>query len=285
MVIALLVLLVCKAGFHARRAVCFVWSASCYDGFQLCFTCSISFSTRPDSRRVIVGGIGLGRRRDHLDFLSERPTWQYSSTLPAAWLFHARSLVRGIWILSFRASCSFPPYGVRVAGDDALDERAKTTRAGREDGMGKAPGSMRCTNDPFVQERACADRVLYALLLGMALGYPDGRHRELSQTVRPDSSGARGAADRVRRVASKYFVQTFVRCPDTGCLNALMMASICFLFTDRAILKKASTFLLTNAVTCLYPLCFFICPIGRHVHQTTLLRRGGLRRFASVHGR
>mgnify|MGYP007064628287 CR=1 FL=1 len=37
--------------------------------------------------------------------------------------------------------------------------------------------------------------------------------------------------------------------------------------------EEASTFLLTNAVTCFYiPLVFFICLIGRHVHyQTTLV--------------
>lgn len=57
-----------------------------------------------------------------------------------------------------------------------LDERAKTTRAGREDGMGKAPGvDALYESDPFRTGavHALIAFFLYALLLGMALGYPD----------------------------------------------------------------------------------------------------------------
>lgn len=56
-----------------------------------------------------------------------------------------------------------------------LDERAKTTRAGREDGMGKAPGvDALYESDPFRTGavHALIAFFLYALLLGMALGLP-----------------------------------------------------------------------------------------------------------------
>ena len=59
---------------------------------------------------------------------------------------------------------------------------------------------------------------LYALLLGMALGYPDGRHRELSQTVR--------SIHQVLVVLLIAFVvcscwcgDVRSSCPDTGCFR------------------------------------------------------------------
>lgn len=149
-------------------------------------------------------------------------------------------------------------------------------RAGREDGMGKAPGvDALYESDPFRTGavHALIAFFLYALLLGMALGYPDGRHRELSQTVR--------SIHQVLVVLLIAFVVWLVLVRERSFKlsgywlfqNALMMASICFLMSGSSGSEEASTFLLTNAVTCFYiPLVFFICLIGRHVHyQTTLV--------------
>ena len=84
-----------------------------------------------------------------------------------------------------------------------LDERAKTTRAGREDGMGKAPGGDALyESDPF---RTGAVHALIAFFLSrccwaMALGYPGWTSSRMSQTVRSIHQCS-CAADRVRRVA------------------------------------------------------------------------------------
>ena len=113
---------------------------------------------------------------------------------------------------------------------------------------------------------------LYALLLGMALGYPDGRERELSQAVR--------SIHQVLVVALVALVVWLVLVRGRSFRlsgywlfqNALMMASICFLMSGQAGSEEASAFLLTNAVTCFYiPLVFFSYCIGRHVRQPTTI--------------
>ena len=87
--------------------------------------------------------------------------------------------------------------------------------------MGKAPGvDALYESDPFRTGavHALIAFFLYALLLGMALGYPDGRHRELSQTVR--------SIHQVLVVLLIAFVvcscwcgDVRSSCPDTGCFR------------------------------------------------------------------
>lgn len=283
-VIALLVLLVYKAGFTRATRGVFVWS-----GFVLMTVSSLLYlldlffdATRFEALRVIVGGIGLvGGEIIWIFFLERlRPGEVFFYAAGGLALSCALSLVMGYLdpVVSGMINLFIPALSVFAYWQamTRLDERAKTTRAGREDGMGKAPGvDALYESDPFRTGavHALIAFFLYALLLGMALGYPDGRHRELSQTVR--------SIHQVLVVLLIAFVVWLVLVRGRSFKlsgywlfqNALMMASICFLMSGSSGSEEASTFLLTNAVTCFYiPLVFFICLIGRHVHyQTTLV--------------
>ena len=114
--------------FHACDARCVrMVRLRAYDGFQLALLARSLF------RRDPIRGATRhrrrnrsGRRRDHLDFLFSNGfvLAKYSSTLPAAWLFHARSRSSwGIWIPVVSGMINpvhSRPVGVRVlAGDDA----------------------------------------------------------------------------------------------------------------------------------------------------------------------
>lgn len=96
---------------------------------------------------------------------------------------------------------------------------------------------------PYVVQLVIAF-LLYALLLGLALGYPDGRIRELSQTVR-------------------------------SIHQLLVIACIGFLMSGWPGSEEVGTFFATNAITCFYiPLVFFIYLIGRHSRKETALIYG-----------
>lgn len=106
---------------------------------------------------------------------------------------------------------------------------------------------------------------LYALLLGMALGYPDGRLRELSQGVR--------SLHQILVVALVFFTVWWVLVRGRGFKlstfwyfeNILMILSITLLMAGWSSSEEWSTFFVTNAITCFYiPLVFFIYLIGRH---------------------
>lgn len=116
---------------------------------------------------------------------------------------------------------------------------------------------------------------LYALLLGMALGYPDGRIRELSQTVR--------SIHQLLVIACVAFTVWWVLIRGRGFRlsiywgfeNALMIACIGFLMSGWTGSEEIGTFFATNAITCFYiPLVFFIYLIGRHVRMDTALVYG-----------
>lgn len=116
---------------------------------------------------------------------------------------------------------------------------------------------------------------LYALLLGMALGYPDGRIRELSQTVR--------SIHQLLVIACVLFTVWWVLVRGRGFRlstywgfeNALMITCIGFLMSGWPGSEEIGTFFATNAITCFYiPLVFFIYLIGRHVHADTALVYG-----------
>lgn len=117
--------------------------------------------------------------------------------------------------------------------------------------------------------------ILYALLLGMALGYPDGRIRELSQTVR--------SAHQLLVIACIAFSVWWVLVRGRGFrlstywgfVNALMIVCIGFLMSGWPGSEEVGTFFVTNAITCFYiPLVFFIYLIGRHSRKDTALLYG-----------
>lgn len=127
---------------------------------------------------------------------------------------------------------------------------------------------------PYIVQLAIAF-VLFALLLGMTLGYPDGRVRELSQTVR--------SVHQLLVIACVIFTVWWVLVRGHGfnvsafwCfLNALMIVCIGFLMSGWPGSEQISTFFVTNAITCFYiPLVFFIYLIGRHARKDTVLLYG-----------
>lgn len=117
--------------------------------------------------------------------------------------------------------------------------------------------------------------ILYALLLGMALGYPDGRIRELSQGVR--------TLHQALVIACIAFTVWWVLVRGRGFrlstywgfVNALMIVCIGFLMSGVPGSEEVGTFFVTNAITCFYiPLVFFIYLIGRHSRKETALWYG-----------
>ena len=127
---------------------------------------------------------------------------------------------------------------------------------------------------PYVVQLVIAF-LLYALLLGLALGYPDGRIRELSQTVR--------SIHQLLVIACIAFAVWWVLVRGRGFSlsaywgfeNALMIACIGFLMSGWPGSEEVGTFFATNAITCFYiPLVFFIYLIGRHSRKETALIYG-----------
>ena len=277
-VIALLVLLARRDGFSRAARGVFVWS-----GFVLMTASSVLylidlfFNTADfEALRVVVGGVGLvGGEVIWVFFLERlRPGEAFFYAAGGLALSCALSLVMGYldpavsgMINLFVPALSVFAYWQAMA---RLDERG---RAG--EGAGKAPGADALyERDPLRRgvAQVLAAFFLYAFLLGMALGYPDGRERELSQAVR--------SIHQVLVVALVALVVWLVLVRGRSFRlsgywlfqNALMMASICFLMSGQAGSEEASAFLLTNAVTCFYiPLVFFSYCIGRHVRQPTTI--------------
>lgn len=277
-VIALLVLLARRDGFSRATRGVFVWS-----GFVLMTASSVLylidlfFNTADfEALRVVVGGVGLvGGEVIWVFFLERlRPGEAFFYAAGGLALSCALSLAMGYldpavsgMINLFVPALSVFAYWQAMA---RLDERG---RAG--EGAGKVPSADALyERDPLRRgvAQVLAAFFLYAFLLGMALGYPDGRERELSQAARSIHQVlvvvlvalvvwlvlVRG---RSFRLSGYWLFQ-----------NALMMASICFLMSGQAGSEEASAFLLTNAVTCFYiPLVFFSYCIGRHVRQPTTI--------------
>ena len=109
----------------------------------------------------------------------------------------------------------------------------------------------------------------------MALGYPDGRIRELSQTVR--------SVHQLLVIACIAFAVWWVLVRGRGFRlstywgfeNAIMIACIGFLMSGWPGSQEIGTFFATNAITCFYiPLVFFIYLIGRHSRRDTALVYG-----------
>lgn len=282
-VIALLVLLVYKAGVSRATRGVFVWS-----GFVLMTASSLLYlldlffnTTDFEALRVVVGGIGLvGGEIIWIFFLERlRPGEVFFYAAGGLALSCVLSLVMGYLdpVVSGMVNLFVPALSVYAYWQamTRLDERPEAAAGVQEDALGKAPGADALYEKGVLRTGTMQVLVaffLYALLLGIALGYPDGRLRELSQTVRSIHQVlvvvliaavvwlvlVRGRAFKL----SGYWLFQ----------NVLMMASICFLMSGWGGSEEASTFLLTNAVTCFYiPLVFYIYLIGRHVHYPTTL--------------
>ncbi|WP_239442906.1 helix-turn-helix transcriptional regulator [Gordonibacter sp. An230] len=277
-VMALLVLLAHRNGFSRATRGVFAWS-----GFVLMTASSVLylidlfFNTADfEALRVVVGGVGLvGGEVIWVFFLERlRPGEAFFYAAGGLALSCALSLAMGYldpavsgMVNLFVPALSVFAYWQAMA---RLDERGS---AG--EGAGKAPGADTLyEQDPLRRgvAQTLAAFFLYAFLLGMALGYPDGRERELSQAVR--------SIHQVLVVALVALVVWLVLVRGRSFRlsgywlfqNALMMASICFLMSGQAGSEEASAFLLTNAVTCFYiPLVFFSYCIGRHVLQPTTI--------------
>ncbi|WP_232050872.1 helix-turn-helix transcriptional regulator [Arabiibacter massiliensis] len=292
-VMALLVLLVYKAGFSRATRGVFVWS-----GFVLMTASSVLYlldlffnTTDFEAMRVVVGGIGLvGGEMIWIFFLERlKPGQAFFYAAGGLALSCALSLVMGYlddvvagMINLFVPALSVYAYWQAMTRLDERTGRKEPSTSGRVDAAGKAPGADALYESGALRMGALqvvAAFFLYAFLLGLALGYPDGRLRELSQTVR--------SIHQVLVVVLIAFVVWLVlvrgrafKLPGYWLFqNALMMASICFLMSGWEGSEEASTFLLTNAVTCFYiPVVFFTYLIARHVHWPTTLV------YAAVYG-
>ena len=278
-VMVLLAVLVHRAGFSRITRGVFVWSGFVLmTASSLLYLIDLFFNTADfEALRVVVGGVGLVGGEVIWVFFLERlkPGEAFLYAAGGLALSCALSLAMGYldpavsgMVNLFVPALSVYAYWQAMA---RLDERG---HAG-EESAGKAPGADALyERDPLRRgvAQVLAAFFLYALLLGMALGYPDGRERELSQAVR--------SIHQVLVVALVALVVWLVLVRGRSFRlsgywlfqNALMMASICFLMSGQAGSEEASAFLLTNAVTCFYiPLVFFSYCIGRHVRQPTTI--------------
>ena len=279
-VIAVLVFLVYKAGFSRATRGVFVWS-----GFLLMTASSLLYlldlffdSTQFEALRVVVGGVGLVGGEILWIFFFERlrPGEVFFYAAGGLALSCVLSLLMGYLddVVAGMINLFVPALSV-FAYWQAMSE------LDRRDRLNDPRGPYVVNKEDCLYEekdllkgvlQIAAAFFLYALLLGMALGYPDGRLRELSQAVR--------SIHQVLVVLIIAVVVWFVLVRGRAFKlsgywlfqNALMMASICFLMSGWGGSEESSTFLLANAVTCFYiPLVVFICFIGRHVHWPTTL--------------
>lgn len=280
-VIAVLVFLVYRAGFTRATRSVFLWS-----GFLLMTASSLLYlldlffdSTQFEALRVVVGGIGLVGGEIIWIFFFERlkPGQMFFYAAGGLALSCVLSLLLGYIDAVFAGVINLfvPAFSVFAYWQamSKLDERDGVSRSSADQGAFAAP-------DLLYEDGELKKGVLqvivaffaYGLLLGIALGYPDGRLRELSQTVR----SVHQVLVMVLVLGVVWMVlirgRSFKLSGYWLFQNVLMMASICLLVSGWEGSEEASTFLLTNAVTCFYiPLVFFICLIGRHVHWPTTL--------------
>lgn len=277
-VIFLLVLLVHRAGFTRAGRGVFVWS-----GFVLMTASSLLYlidlffgQTSFESLRIVVGGIGLVGGEVIWIFFLERlkPAQVFLYAAGGLALSCVLSLAMGYLdpAVAGMVNLFVPAFSV-FSYWQAMSELDKRPDPADRDALYEEPRQF------FGIVQIVAAFFLYALLLGVALGYPDGRLRELSQTAR--------SAHQVLVVVLLCVVVWFVLVRGRGFKlsgywlfqNTLMMASICFLMSGAHLAEEASTFLLTNAITCFYiPLVYFICLIARHVRWPATLV------YAAVYG-
>ncbi len=274
--IALLVLVSARFGFSQRSRSFFVWSGLLLMTLSsLLYFLDLFFGTTAfEVARFIVGGIGLVGGEIIWVFFLERlkPGQAFLCVAGGLALSCALSLVAGYLSPEFIGILNlFVPTLAVFAywrAMDVLDSRGTCVQDGT---------AATCTTlyDEGLRGgliQVVGAFVLYGFLLGVALGFPDGRLRELSQEVR--------SMHQVLVILVVGLVVWWVLVRGRGFRlstfwyfeNALMVASISLLISGWQGAGEASTFLLTNAVTCFYlPLVFFVYLIGRNSRMSMTL--------------
>lgn len=299
-VIALLVFFSCRTGFsHASKAF-FVWSGLVLMTLSgLFYLVDLFFGTAMlEVPRFIIGGVGLVGGEIIWVFFLQRlkpaEAFFYAAgglllscllSLAAGYLSHEvfgllNLFVPALSVFAYWHAMALVDKGENPSGRLAWQTMKPDARwvgrmssPSRGEGEVEAPRNTRLHHGYLLS--VIAAFFLYALLIGMALGYPDGRIRELSQTVRT-----------IHHVLVVVVIATtvwwvLVR----GCgfslagfwffVNFLMIVGITFLMSGWPGSEEAATFFFTNAITCFYiPLIFFIYLIGRHAAKPTVLVYG-----------
>lgn len=284
--IGILACILIRKGFDKTSRSTLVWS-----GFVLMTLSSVLylfdlfFNTADfEALRMVIGGVGLvGGEVMWLLFLervSPGRCFLYIagglalSCILSLIMGYLNAAVAGMVNLFVPALSVFAYWrSMRLADEGAAGWQAQgcgTAGACRPAAKGKAAWKCGAEIFPLVQiTGAC---LLYALLLGMALGYPDGRLRELSQGVR--------SVHQVLVVLIVFMAVWWVLIRGRGFdfsaywlfQNVLMMVSVCMLMSEWPGAHEASTFFATNAMTCFYlPLIYFICLIARRLEEPASL--------------
>ncbi|NPD30703.1 helix-turn-helix transcriptional regulator [Eggerthellaceae bacterium zg-1084] len=276
-VIALMVLAVRRRGVSSRLRGVLIWS-----GFVLMTLSSFMYllevfygQVEFEVLRILIGGVGLVGGEVIWVFFLERlkpgEVLLYAggglalSCALSLGLGYLDELPAGMINLFIPALSVFSYW----QASSELDRRAGMVDASGERRRYLPESDGLYHDDPQLMRglwQAFGAFFLYALILGMALGYPDGSLRALSQ-------GAR-TVHQLLVVALAAGLVWFVLVRGRAFklsghwlfLNALLMAAICLLISGDAFLGDMATFLLTNAISCFYiPLVYFGCMIARHV--------------------
>lgn len=283
-VIAILVFLMARTRFrHISRSV-FVWS-----GFVLMSASSVLYlleiffgGIQFEMLRIIIGGVGLvGGEIIWIFFLERlRPGEVFFCLAGGLALSCALSLVMGYLddVVAGMVNLFIPALSVFAYWQSMEEIDRRQSPSFLKSGSGLLFGAgVNETPDSLYERKplrtgmiqAVVAFFLYAFLLGMGLGYPDGSLRELSQMMR--------SIHQVLVIGLIAVVVGFVLVRGRAFdfqrywlfQNVFMMASICLLMSHLAGAEELSTFLLTTAVTCFYfPMIFFICMIARHTRLT-----------------
>lgn len=286
-VIALMVFALARRGSNRASRAIFVWS-----GFVLMTLSGLLYlidvffgSDNFEVLRAVVGGIGLVGGEVMWLFFLERAT-------PARCFFYvggglalscALSLVMGylnpevaamvnLFVPALSVFAYWRAMRLEQWGDDdgwQAMPREALSGASRGEGVAKGRGRLGWGRQLTAVVAAC---FLFAFLLGMALGYPDGRLREMSQGVR----SAHQVLVVLVVVATIWWALVRGRGFDFSAYwmfqNVLMMVSVCLLMSKWSGAHEASTFFATNAMTCFYlPLVYFICQMARELRQPAAL--------------
>ncbi|MEG2934778.1 MAG: helix-turn-helix transcriptional regulator, partial [Gordonibacter sp.] len=299
-VIALLVFLSYRTGFsHASKAF-FVWSGLVLMTLSgLFYLVDLFFSTTSfEVARFIIGGVGLVGGEIIWVFFLERlkpaEAFFYAAgglalscllSLIAGYLSHE---VFGLLNLFIPALSVFAYWRAMDLLDKGKHPSGRLLGHAAHGGVpqdaavasGRSGGEEKVDRLYSTQQRGylftiIAAFFLYAFLIGMALGYPDGRVRELSQAMR--------TVHQLLVIAVIAATVWWVLVRGRGFslagfwffVNFLMIAAITFLMSGWPGSEELATFFATNAITCFYiPLVFFIYLIGRHSDQPTVLVYG-----------
>ncbi|MEA5019769.1 MAG: helix-turn-helix transcriptional regulator [Gordonibacter sp.] len=298
-VIALLVFLSYRTGFsHASKAF-FVWSGLILMTLSgLLYLVDLFFDTTTfEAPRFIIGGVGLVGGEIIWVFFLQRlkpaEAFFYAAgglalscllSLVAGYLSHEvfgllNLFIPALSVFAYWRAMDLVDKGKNPSGRMARQVAALSSR-GVDLAVSQSRDEEKIDALYSTQLRGYLLSVigaffLYALLIGMTQGYPDGRIRELSQTVR--------TIHQVLVILVIGVTVWWVLVRGRGFslpgfwffVNFLMIMSITFLMGGWSGSEEIATFFSTNAITCFYiPLVFFIYLIGRHSAKQTVLVYG-----------